>query len=97
MNFLVIKPKYVRVNTLKISVNEVVDIFRDDGWSLIRCGDGSDYAVFLATSASLGEDQFMIDIHVKDLLLFSPGTQFYEHKLYKSGCIVLQDKVIFFF
>lgn len=92
--FAVIKPKYVRVNTLKISVDEVIDNFRNEGWSLVRCGDGSDYSAFLATSASLSEEQFMADTLIKDLLIFPPGTQFYGHNLYKNGCFVLQDKVI---
>lgn len=80
-----------------MTVEDAVENFRNEGWSLLRCGDGSDYSAFLATSACLGEEQFMIDTLVKDLLIFPSDSQFYGHKLYKNSCFVLQDKVRTYF
>lgn len=83
----------MRVNTLSITVQEAVDGFRDEGWNLVRFTDAQDYEGFLNKVTSLGEDEFMVDIHVKELLLFPPNTQFYQHNAYKDGSILLQDKV----
>ena len=36
---------------------------------------------------------FVGDLHLSDLLVFSPKTDFHDHNLYKAGHIILQDKV----
>ena len=41
----------------------------------------------------LKEEEFAQDKHIPDILKFSPGTDLHEHPLYKSGNILLQDKV----
>jgi len=38
-------------------------------------------------------NEFLCDIHVPELLVFAAGTNLHEHELYKSGSIILQDKV----
>nr|XP_022903667.1 uncharacterized protein LOC111415987 [Onthophagus taurus] len=86
------KPRYVRVNTLLMSVNEAVDRFRDDGWILVNFMDTKNYDGFLDKVANLQPDQFMVDIHIKELLIFPPNTEFHNHKAYKDGLIFLQDK-----
>lgn len=83
----------MRVNTLAISVNEAVEGFRDEGWILARCTEGT-YEAFLERVSNLGPEEFMTDMHIKELLLFPPNTQFYQHGAYKNGSILLQDKVI---
>ena len=42
---------------------------------------------------SLKPGQFMCDIHLEELLVFPPATDFHDHPLYKEGAIILQDKV----
>lgn len=86
------KPRYVRVNTLKISINEAVDAFRDEGWILVRCFDNQDYDGFLDKISNLEEGEFMVDIHIPYLLIFPPKTEFYNHSAYRNGIIALQDK-----
>lgn len=87
------KPRYVRVNTLKMSVNDAVDAFRDEGWTLVQFTDVNNYERFLETAINLQTSEFMVDIHIKELLLFPPNTQFYNHEAYRNGSIILQDKV----
>jgi len=42
---------------------------------------------------NLQPKQFLRDCHLPELLVFARGTDLHEHKLYKSGAIILQDKV----
>ncbi|XP_056633844.1 28S rRNA (cytosine-C(5))-methyltransferase [Diorhabda sublineata] len=86
------KPRYVRVNTLKCSLNEAIEGFRDEGWILSQYLDKSNYEGYLEKIKSLNNDEFVIDIHVSNLLVFPSGTEFYKHPAYKNGTIILQDK-----
>lgn len=86
------KPRYVRVNTLKISVADAIDNFRDEGWILQR-SPGLSYLNFLEKVSNLGVEEFIVDFHIPSLLIFPPKTQFYKHDAYLNGSIILQDKV----
>ncbi|KAK9891044.1 hypothetical protein WA026_013372 [Henosepilachna vigintioctopunctata] len=88
----IMKPRYARVNTLKISVEEAVNNFRDEGWTLVKYFNDSDYDGFLEKLSNLESNEFMIDIHIPELLIFPPKTEFYNHEAYKSKMVVLQDK-----
>ena len=48
---------------------------------------------YLSVLRNLKEEEFAVDIDIPELLVFSPRTDFHEHSLYKSGSIILQDKV----
>lgn len=87
------KPRYVRINKLKLSINEAIQAFIDDGWFLKKYTD-KNYEGFLNEISQLRPGEFMFDLHVPDLLIFPPKTQFYEHPAYKNGSLILQDKVI---
>ncbi|CAG9829845.1 unnamed protein product [Diabrotica balteata] len=86
------KPRYVRINTLISNLTEAVESFREEGWVLNRFLNKNDYKGFLETVSSLKGREFMIDIHVPNLLVFPPKTEFYQHPAYKNGSIILQDK-----
>ncbi|EFA10277.1 28S rRNA (cytosine-C(5))-methyltransferase [Tribolium castaneum] len=86
------KPRYVRVNTLKITVNEAIEGFREEGWVLKRYTDSENYLGFLEAVSNLGSNEFMVDLHIPYLLIFPPKTEFYQHAAYKNGSIILQDK-----
>lgn len=87
------RPRYARVNTLRVSTNDAVDAFCDDGWQLVRFPDKNDLEGFLDKVISLGRQEFLIDIHVDDLLIFPQHTEFYRHSSYISGSVLLQEKV----
>lgn len=78
-------PRYVRVNTLKITVEDVVDYLKRDGLSYLGRASRLD-------DLTLKEKHFVRDMHLPELLVFSPKTDFHDHFLYKAGHIILQDK-----
>lgn len=86
------KPRYVRVNTLKTSVNEAVELFEDEGW-VLAAPTKKRYTNFLEQLSNLEGSNFLRDFHVPELLIFPSGTEFYNHPGYKKGAIILQDKV----
>jgi len=88
------KPRYVRVNTLALKVRAALKIFCDEGWKKVDYNrKAEDYASFLHRVASLADDEFIQDLHIKELFIFPNKTEFYKHPLYLEGCIILQDKV----
>lgn len=78
-------PRYVRVNTLKTTVEDAVDYLKRDGFSYLGQASRLD-------DLTLKEKQFVGDLHLPELLVFSPKTDFHNHFLYKAGHIILQDK-----
>lgn len=76
-----------------MTLSEAVDGFRSEGWVLSKSLDKTDYKGFLDKISSLSDEEFLVDIHIPDLLIFPPKTQFYNHPAYKNGSIILQDKV----
>lgn len=89
---LVLKPKYVRVNTLKTKVEDIINLFRDEGWTFLRHFEDNNYETFLSKVSSLEPNEFMLDIHVKELLIFPPKTELFNCPCYKDGRIMIQDK-----
>lgn len=88
------KPRYVRINTLALKVRAALKIFCDEGWRQVDYNrKAEDYASFLHRVASLADDEFIQDLHIKELFIFPNKTEFYKHQLYLEGCIILQDKV----
>ncbi|XP_053562285.1 28S rRNA (cytosine-C(5))-methyltransferase isoform X2 [Bombina bombina] len=82
-------PRYARVNTLKTSISDVVAYFKRQGYT------------YLGKARSIEElgkfwqqpgKKFIQDLHVPDLLVFPPDTDFHEDYLYTAGHLILQDK-----
>ncbi|XP_068589116.1 28S rRNA (cytosine-C(5))-methyltransferase [Cebidichthys violaceus] len=78
-------PRYARVNTLKTTVEDAVDYLKRDGFSYL--GQASSLE-----DLTLRRKDFVLDLHLPELLAFSPKTDFHDHFLYKAGHIILQDK-----
>ncbi|XP_068607051.1 28S rRNA (cytosine-C(5))-methyltransferase [Brachionichthys hirsutus] len=78
-------PRYVRVNTLKTTMEDVVDYCKRDGLAYLGQASRLD-------DLALKEKEFVKDMHLPELLVFSPKTHFHDHFLYKAGHIILQDK-----
>jgi 16S rRNA C967 or C1407 C5-methylase (RsmB/RsmF family) len=88
------RPRYVRVNTLTLKVRAAMKIFSDEGWKQVYYSrKAEDYSSFLHRIASLANDEFIQDLHIKDLFIFPNKTEFFKHPLYIGGSIILQDKV----
>ncbi|XP_030041810.1 28S rRNA (cytosine-C(5))-methyltransferase isoform X2 [Microcaecilia unicolor] len=79
-------PRYVRVNPLKTSTDDVIDYFKRQGYTYL--GQASS----VQELGHLSGKQFLTDCHVPELLVFSPRTDFHQDFLYRSGHIILQDK-----
>lgn len=78
-------PRYVRVNTLKTTMEDAVDYLKRDGFSYLGQASRLD-------DLTLKGKDFVRDLHLPELLVFSPKTDFHDHFLYKAGHIILQDK-----
>jgi putative methyltransferase len=70
-------PRYVRINTLKWSIDDAITTFQMGGYVL---GNPHD------------EMQFARDTHVENLLSFPPLTQLTDTHEYSDGRLILQDK-----
>lgn len=85
------KPRYVRVNTVKMSRSEALETFVNDGWIEVKY---ENYDEFLTAIDNLSDEQFLSDIHVTDLFVFPPSSKRYWalSSLNKESKIILQDK-----
>ncbi|NXA09835.1 NSUN5 methyltransferase, partial [Sapayoa aenigma] len=79
-------PRYVRVNTLKTRVDDVIDFFKRQGYSYLG------KAASVKELSALSEKKFLLDLHFPELLVFPPQTDLHDNLLYTSGHIILQDK-----
>ncbi|NXG75916.1 NSUN5 methyltransferase, partial [Baryphthengus martii] len=79
-------PRYVRVNTLKTCVEDVIDFFKRQGYSYLG------KAASVEELKTLSGKKFLLDLHLPELLVFPPQTDFHDNLLYTSGHIILQDK-----
>ncbi|KAM8991232.1 28S rRNA (cytosine-C(5))-methyltransferase isoform 1-T1 [Ara ararauna] len=79
-------PRYVRVNTLRTCVDDVIEFFKREGY----CYLGK--AASVEELRSLSGKKFLLDLHLPELLVFPPQTDFHDNVLYTSGHIILQDK-----
>ncbi|XP_055652414.1 28S rRNA (cytosine-C(5))-methyltransferase isoform X1 [Falco peregrinus] len=79
-------PRYVRVNTLKTCVDDVIDFFKRQGYSYLG------QAASVEDLRALSGKKFLLDLHLPELLVFPPQTDFHDNLLYTSGHIILQDK-----
>ncbi|NXA19703.1 NSUN5 methyltransferase, partial [Ibidorhyncha struthersii] len=79
-------PRYVRVNTLKTCVDDVIDFFKRQGYSYLG------KAASVEELRALSGKKFLSDLHLPELLVFPPQMDFHDNLLYTSGHIILQDK-----
>ncbi|NXK89324.1 NSUN5 methyltransferase, partial [Formicarius rufipectus] len=79
-------PRYVRVNTLKTCVEDVIDFFKRQGYSYLG------KAASVEELRALSGKKFLLDLHLPELLVFPPQTDLHDNLLYTSGHIILQDK-----
>lgn len=88
-------PRYVRVNTLRTTVVDVVDILRRELKTKYATTEEADDSRKNTTVVSDIMDILYVDAHVPDLLVLPPTASSWLHHDYElvlSGKIVLQDK-----
>ncbi|KAI9152566.1 hypothetical protein H9P43_009358 [Blastocladiella emersonii ATCC 22665] len=83
-------PRYVRVNTLRTTVDAVVQHFT--ALHAAHSPGACQYGGVLDNWHALQKGHFYRDPHLPELLVFPAGTDFHLDPLYKAGEIILQDK-----
>ncbi|RKO92155.1 S-adenosyl-L-methionine-dependent methyltransferase [Blyttiomyces helicus] len=79
----VVLPRYVRVNTLKASVDNVIAEFVKNGFALEKAKPSSG----LLRSNTLCQDE-----HIPEILLLPSNIDLHDNKLLENGSIIIQDK-----
>ncbi|XP_073816665.1 nop2/Sun-like domain containing protein 5 [Musca autumnalis] len=88
------KPRYVRVNRNLLSVDEAHEFLASEEWRKKEYPPFENYDDFLNAVKELQEDEYMVDMHVDDLLIFHPKNKHYwaNHNYTREKCFMLQDK-----
>lgn len=81
-------PRYVRVNTLRSTVEGVHAVLAAEGYTFVS---GSKFEVGHSWTTGK-EKEYFLDAHIPNLLVFAPGTDLHAHDLLAQGKIILQDK-----
>ncbi|NXX29861.1 NSUN5 methyltransferase, partial [Nicator chloris] len=79
-------PRYIRVNTLKTCVDDVINFFQRQGYAYLG------KAASVEELKALSGKKFCLDLHLPELLVFPSQTDLHDNLLYTSGHIILQDK-----
>lgn len=77
---------------MKATVEEMIKIFRNEGCTFVSYKQKNNYEEFLSKLTALAQDEFMLDLHVDNLLIFPPKSEFHHFEPYNDGRIMLQDK-----
>ena len=86
-------PRYARVNTLCNNIHTIGEQLREEGWVEVMYDKSQvDSTQFLKKVSNLKENQYLVDLHIPNLLVFPPKSQLYDHGLVKDGSLMLQDK-----
>uniref|UniRef100_A0A0A1XSZ3 Putative methyltransferase NSUN5 n=1 Tax=Zeugodacus cucurbitae TaxID=28588 RepID=A0A0A1XSZ3_ZEUCU len=90
----VLKPRYVRVNTNLLSMAEVFEMLATEEWRKKELVNSGSYNDFLEALTKLEEDEYMVDLHLEDLLIFHWKQKHYWacHPYVKDKKFMLQDK-----
>ncbi|XP_059721606.1 28S rRNA (cytosine-C(5))-methyltransferase isoform X2 [Haemorhous mexicanus] len=79
-------PRYIRVNTLKTCVDDVIEFFKRQGYAYLG------KAASVEELKALSGKKFLLDPHLPELLVFPSQTDLHDNLLYTTGQIILQDK-----
>lgn len=82
-------PRYVRVNTLKTSMDDVITYFKRQGYTYLGKARSIEELVDFGQKSG---KKFLQDLHIPNLLVFPPSTDFHKDSLYTAGHLILQDK-----
>ncbi|XP_076086072.1 28S rRNA (cytosine-C(5))-methyltransferase-like isoform X2 [Mytilus galloprovincialis] len=83
-------PRYVRVNLIKTTVEAVISALESE-WEYV-VSPATNMKRFRKAIQEFEKHHFTRDLHLPDVLVFPPGTDFHDHELMLKGEIILQDK-----
>ncbi|CAD6992171.1 unnamed protein product [Ceratitis capitata] len=88
------KPRYVRVNTNLLSLADVFQMLEAEKWRKKEMVHSGSYNDFLDSVTKLEEDEYLVDMHLDDLLIFHSKQRHYWacHPYVKEKKLMLQDK-----
>ncbi|KAI9580441.1 28S rRNA (cytosine-C(5))-methyltransferase [Glossina fuscipes] len=87
------KPRYVRINTNIVSIADAHAMLAEN-WYKKDCPPFENYDEFLKAVETLEENEYMVDMHVDDLLIFHNKQKYFwaTHEYTESKKFMLQDK-----
>ncbi|KAG1683057.1 putative 28S rRNA (cytosine-C(5))-methyltransferase [Nymphon striatum] len=85
-------PRYVRVNTLKSTVEDVINSLADEGFQQVQYPQDISHENYTDLLRRMDRWQFLQDKHIPEILVFHSKQPFFSHPLYQDGFILLQDK-----
>uniref|UniRef100_A0A336MU80 CSON001424 protein n=1 Tax=Culicoides sonorensis TaxID=179676 RepID=A0A336MU80_CULSO len=86
-------PRYVRINTILMAYKDAIEYCEQEGWKLVS-NEFDTYEEFLKAVQDLDDESFMIDYHMKELLIFPKSSKRYwsTNEMKNEGKFLLQDK-----
>lgn len=87
--------RYIRINYLKNSKSELMEKLRLLGFKHRPYKDGEkiSFDQFKTLALSLNIDEFIVDYHFDDVLVFNDECTKKLTQLYEDGSVAMQDKV----
>ena len=74
-------PRYVRINTNKITHKKAMKMLSKDFIQVKYDEENLDYPKFMDLVKNLEENQFLVDLHIENLLIFHPKVSFNVHRV----------------
>ncbi|XP_013791476.1 probable 28S rRNA (cytosine-C(5))-methyltransferase [Limulus polyphemus] len=85
-------PRYVRINTINTSINNVIQQLESDGFVEVKLDHPVSLERYKSTILNLEKQQFLQDQDFPDVLILPHGTDLQNSSLYDNANIFLQDK-----
>lgn len=89
------EPRYIRINTSVLAQPGAIRLLQEEGWMLVE-EEFEKYADFLERVKNLGDSEFIVDFHFKEVLVFPNSAKNYWARATElKQKFVLQNKVSF--
>lgn len=86
-------PRYARINTLKVSADEVLEKLKTEGFIIKALESGLSRKKFRRAIKNMSKNDVYVDTHVANLLIFRPGIDLHAFPMVVESELILQDKV----
>ncbi|CAM6054857.1 unnamed protein product [Sphagnum tenellum] len=80
--------RFPRVNTLTNTLRRVIKQLKSEDYvEIIYERSAISYSSFMSLVKALRPGEFLLDLHVENLIIFAPGTLLHDHPLYLDGSL----------